>query len=300
MSRFLRRTLRNSRARLSDALSRLIPGRTLAESDLEALEEALIGADVGPITADRLVSAVREAGAGDSPREALAAEMRRLLAQPRRDTAAVAPGPGPEIWLIVGVNGCGKTTSAAKLAHWFQQRGKSVILGAADTFRAAAVEQLRAWGERIDVPVIAHLRGGDPAAVVYDTCEAAVARRIDVAIIDTAGRMHTKSNLMAEMDKIRRVAGKVVAAAPHEVLLVLDATTGQNGLRQAEEFLRHAGVTGLVLCKLDGTAKGGIALTIARNLGLPIRFVGTGEQIGDLAELEVEEYVDALIGTEAV
>jgi fused signal recognition particle receptor len=171
-------------------------------------------------------------------------------------------------------------------------------MGAADTFRAAAVEQLKTWGDRIGVPVIAHRTGGDPAAVVFDTCEAARARGLDVALIDTAGRLHTKGNLMAEIDKVRRVAGKVVPEAPHEVLLVLDGTTGQNGLRQAEQFLEHAGVTGLVLAKLDGTARGGVALTIARQLGLPIRYIGNGEGIEDLQRFDARAYVEALIGEE--
>ena len=198
--------------------------------------------------------------------------------------------------LLVGVNGSGKTTTAAKLARWVQAQGQTPILGAADTFRAAAVEQLRDWGRRLDVRVIAHPHGGDPAAVAFDTCEAAVARKADVAIIDTAGRLQTHDNLMAELDKIHRVMGRVVVGAPHEVLLVLDGTTGQNGLRQAEQFLRHAGVTGLVLAKLDGTAKGGVALTIAHRLALPIRFVGTGESADDLASFDAAGYVEALIG----
>jgi fused signal recognition particle receptor len=295
---FLTRTLQRSRARLKDAVERLIPGR-VGEDDLEALEEALIAADVGPETADYLVDAVRQSKARDeSPRETLVRLMIDLLerVQPGEDTRRAE---GPEIWLLVGVNGSGKTTTTAKLAHELGRSGRRVVLGAADTFRAAAVEQLKVWGERIGVPVIAHRTGGDPAAVVFDTCEAARARRLDVALIDTAGRLHTKGNLMAEIDKVRRVAGKVVPDAPHQVLLVLDGTTGQNGLRQAEQFLQHAGVTGLVLAKLDGTARGGVALTIARQLGLPIRYIGTGEALEDLERFDARAYVEALIGDEA-
>jgi fused signal recognition particle receptor len=295
---FLTRTLQRSRARLKDAVERLIPGR-VGEDDLEALEEALIAADVGPETADYLVDAVRQSKARDeSPRETLVRLMIDLLerVQPGEDPRRAE---GPEIWLLVGVNGSGKTTTTAKLAHELGRSGRRVVLGAADTFRAAAVEQLKVWGERIGVPVIAHRTGGDPAAVVFDTCEAARARRLDVALIDTAGRLHTKGNLMAEIDKVRRVAGKVVPDAPHQVLLVLDGTTGQNGLRQAEQFLQHAGVTGLVLAKLDGTARGGVALTIARQLGLPIRYIGTGEALEDLERFDARAYVEALIGDEA-
>lgn len=296
---FLRRTLENSRARLKGALATLVPGRRAHEDDLEALEAALISADIGPETAEQLVEAVRQDGGARAPRVVLAEVMIGVLLEATQQRKALSVGRSqPQVWLLVGVNGSGKTTSAAKLSNWFQQQGRSVILGAADTFRAAAVEQLNAWGQRLDVPVVAHRSGGDPAAVVYDSCSAAVARGLDAVIIDTAGRLHTKNNLMAEIDKVRRVAGKVVAGAPHEVLLVLDATTGQNGLRQAEEFLRHAGVTGLILAKLDGTAKGGIALTIARQLGLPIRFVGTGEGIEDLAPFDAAAYVEALLGPE--
>lgn len=295
MANFLTRTLQRSRARLAEAVGRLMPGR-VSESDLDALEEALIGADVGPETADYLVGAVREGRSREeSPRQTLVRLMVELLERVQPDPAPRTTD-GPEVWLLVGVNGSGKTTTTAKLAHRLGGQGRRVVLGAADTFRAAAVEQLRTWGDRIGVPVIAHRTGGDPAAVVFDTCEAARARGLDVALIDTAGRLHTKGNLMAEIDKVRRVAGKVVPGAPHEVLLVLDGTTGQNGLRQAEQFLQHAGVTGLVLAKLDGTARGGVALTIARQLGLPIRYIGTGEAIEDLQPFDARAYVEALIG----
>lgn len=291
-------TLRETRARIAGAVARLLPGRRLDAADLEALNDALILADVGPETSDYLVAAIRDGRGTGTPRQQLAELMVGLLqeAMPAAEEAATAT---PHVVLVVGVNGSGKTTTAAKLAALHRRAGRSVILGAADTFRAAAVEQLKIWGERLGVPVVAHRAGGDPAAVAFDTCEAAVAREVDVAIVDTAGRLHTKSNLMAEIDKIRRVVAKVVAGAPHDVLLVLDGTTGQNGLRQAEEFLRHAGVTGLVIAKLDGTARGGVALTVARKLGLPIRFVGTGEGLDDLAEFDARAYVEALLGEDA-
>ncbi len=295
MANFLIRSLSNSRVRLASALGRLLPGGLLAERDLEALEEALIGADVAADTVDELLQVVR--GAGTDPgaaRAVLVEAMVELLAAAESDPPERQPWP--LIVLLVGVNGSGKTTTAAKLACWYQARGQTPILGAADTFRAAAVEQLQTWGCRLDVRVIAHPHGGDPAAVAFDTCEAVVARKADVGIIDTAGRLQTHDNLMSELDKIRRVAARVVEDAPHETFLVLDGTTGQNGLRQAEQFLRYADVTGLVLAKLDGTAKGGVALTIARRLALPIRFVGTGEGAEDLASFDAAGYVEALIG----
>ncbi len=268
------------------------------EASLEALEEALIEADVGPSTALRLVEELRTPGDSEAvPRLRLRTAMLDLLAGAQNnDGETDLPVSKPRIILMVGVNGSGKTTSTAKLGALCRSRAQSVIFGAADTFRAAAVEQLEIWGERLGVPVIAHQPGGDPAAVVYDTCEAARARNIDIAIIDTAGRLHTQDNLMAELSKIRRAAGKVVEGAPHDVLLVLDGTTGQNGLRQAEDFLEHAGVTGLVLAKLDGSARGGVALSIAAELRLPIRYVGTGEGIDDLAPFDAEAYVDGLLG----
>ena len=296
MATFLARTLERSRARISGALGALIPGRAADPVDLEALEDALILADVGPTAAAELVAGIREASAGlGDPRTVL----RDLMVEMLQSAAAGGrlSGARPRVCLLVGVNGSGKTTTAAKIAARYRAEGKRVVLGAADTFRAAAVEQLREWGDRLGVPVIAHRDGGDPAAVVFDTCEAARARDLDAAIVDTAGRLHTKGNLMQELDKIRRVAAKVIEGAPHDVLLVLDATTGQNGLRQAEQFLEHGGVTGTVLAKLDGTAKGGVALTIARQLGVPIRYVGTGESLEDLAPFDARAYVEGLLGT---
>jgi fused signal recognition particle receptor len=203
-------------------------------------------------------------------------------------------GKGPRVIFIVGVNGAGKTTSIGKLANRLRKEGSSVILCAADTFRAAAVEQLEVWAQRNGIEVIKQKPGADPAAVVYDAVAAAKARSSDAVIVDTAGRLHTKSNLMAELDKMKRTASKVIPGAPHDVLLVLDATTGQNGLAQAREFTSTVGVTGIILTKLDGTAKGGIVVAISRELSLPIRFVGTGEQINDLIPFDAETYANSL------
>jgi fused signal recognition particle receptor len=201
----------------------------------------------------------------------------------------------PEIILMVGVNGTGKTTTTGKLAAYFREQGKSVLLCAADTFRAAAIEQLEVWSQRAGVEMIRTRQGGDPSAVLYDALQAAQAKGIDVLIVDTAGRLHTKNNLMAELEKIRRTAQRFSTDAPHETLLVMDATTGQNGLQQARLFTEASGVTGIVLTKLDGTAKGGIAVAIARELMLPVRYVGVGEKIGDLLEFDPAAFADSLL-----
>ncbi len=300
MAGLLTRALARSRERLSGALARLTSGSAFDAAALESLEEALIAADVGPTTVAELIDQLRKEStlkANGGAATVLAAAMTEILDGVEGADPEAMLGQGTRVWLLVGVNGTGKTTTAAKLASRFTVAGHSVILGAADTFRAAAAEQLRVWGGRLEVPVVAHRAGGDPAAVVYDTCEAALARQHDLALIDTAGRLHTHDNLMAELDKIRRVAGKVIQGAPHEVLLVLDATTGQNGLRQAEQFVTHAGVTGLVLAKLDGTARGGVALAIARSMGLPVRYVGVGESATDMQRFDAAAYVDGLLGS---
>ena len=298
----LGRSLGRTRARLAAALRRIAPSQKPDDETLEALEEALIAADVGPTTALRLVENLRRSPVDDeSPRERLRAAMLETLTRSNVETtgplgAKTPPDGRPQVILLVGVNGSGKTTTVARLGARYIAQGRSVMFGAADTFRAAAVEQLEVWAGRLHVPVIAHQPGGDPAAVVYDTCEAGRSRGVDVVLIDTAGRLHTKDNLMAELAKIHRSAAKVIEGAPDEVWLVLDATTGQNGLRQAEEFLQHAGLTGLILAKLDGSAKGGVALSIAETLDVPIRYVGTGEGIDDLAPFDAEAYVDGLVG----
>jgi len=259
---------------------------------LEALEEALISADVGVAASDEIVQAVRARRTkGESLRALVKAEILSIL----RGANAPAPdGTKPHVVLIVGVNGTGKTTTVGKLARLIKDSGKTPLICAADTFRAAAVEQLQVWASRADVDFIRAKTGADPAAVVFDALAAGKARGRDIVLVDTAGRLHTRANLMAELDKIRRVAAREVPGAPHEVLLVLDATVGQNGLNQAREFMGAAGVNGIVLTKLDGTAKGGIAVAIAHDLKLPIRYVGVGEAIDDLVPFSPDEYVDAL------
>ena len=285
-----------TRESLRGVLRRITSSQRPDEETLEALEEALILADVGPTAALRLVENLRRTPVGgESPHERLRKAMLEILTGSSSALSTLSEDR-PHVVLLVGVNGSGKTTSVAKLAARYVAQGHSVILGAADTFRAAAAEQLEVWGKRLNVEVISHKPGGDPSAVVYDTCAAGRCRGADIVLIDTAGRLHTKDNLMAELSKIHKTAGKVIEGAPNEVWLVLDATTGQNGLRQAEDFFRHAGVTGLILAKLDGSAKGGVVLSIAETLDLPIRFVGTGEEIDNLALFDAEAYVNGLIG----
>jgi len=259
---------------------------------LEALEEALISADVGVAASDEIVTAVRKKRTrGESLRDLVKEEILTIL------RAADVPAPNgqkPHVTLIVGVNGTGKTTTVGKLARLIKDSGRTPLICAADTFRAAAVEQLQVWATRAGVDFIRAQGGADPAAVVFDAIAAGKARGRDVILVDTAGRLHTRVNLMQELDKIRRIAAREVDGAPHEVLLVLDATVGQNGLNQAREFMGVAGVNGIVLTKLDGTAKGGIAVAIAHDLKLPIRYVGVGEGIDDLIPFSPEEYVNAL------
>jgi fused signal recognition particle receptor len=259
---------------------------------VEALEEALISADVGVAATEQIVGAVKERkGRGDSLRDLVRTEILSIL------RAAESPAPDghrPHVMMVVGVNGTGKTTTVGKLARLAKDEGRAPLICAADTFRAAAVEQLDIWAHRAGVDIIRARTGADPAAVVFDAIAAGKARNRDVVIVDTAGRLHTRVNLMTELDKIRRVAAREVEGAPHEVLLVLDATVGQNGLAQAREFMTVAGVNGIILTKLDGTAKGGIAVAIAHDLKLPIRYVGVGEGIDDLVPFSPEEYVTAL------
>jgi len=267
---------------------------------LEALEEALLAADVGPATAVELVEAVKaEAGRRDAEdtdvvRRVLREEITRRLSVAGPPAATPAPGQ-PRVVLMVGVNGTGKTTTAAKLAARAAAAGGKPVLAAADTFRAAAIDQLEVWAGRIGIPLVKHRPGADPAAVVFDACVAAKSRGADLLLVDTAGRLHTKHNLMEELSKIRRIAGREIPGAPHEVLLVLDAVTGMNGLAQAREFLKAAGVTGLVLTKMDGTAKGGVILAIVRDLKLPVRYVGVGETADDLLDFDPAGFASALI-----
>ena len=257
---------------------------------LEALEDAMIAADVGLPATGQILDAVRA-----DPRGTLGERVGRVMRRILTDvTPAPAPTGRPHVILIVGVNGTGKTTTVGKLANWYRSEGKSVLVCAADTFRAAAVEQLAIWVERANADFIRAQSGADPAAVTFDAVAAAKARGRDVVIVDTAGRLHTRTNLMAELDKIRRVVGREVDGAPHEVLLVLDATVGQNGLVQAREFMSASGANGIVLTKLDGTAKGGVAVAIAHELKLPIRYLGVGEALDDLVPFDAGAYVDAL------
>ena len=259
---------------------------------VEALEEALISADVGVAAADRIVKAIKAKRThGESLRTLVKQEIRQIL---RDAETATTNTHRPHVVMIVGVNGTGKTTTVGKLARLMKDSGRAPMICAADTFRAAAVEQLEIWATRAGVDIIRARTGSDPAAVVFDALVAGKARGRDIVLVDTAGRLHTRVNLMTELDKIRRVAAREVEGAPHEVLLVLDATVGQNGLAQAREFMNVAGVTGIVLTKLDGTAKGGIAVAIAQDLKLPIRYVGVGEAIDDLIPFSPDEYVDAL------
>ena len=257
----------------------------------EALEDVLVGADVGVAATDAIIEAVKANRADEPLRDKMKAEIRRVL---ERAAAAPPTGGPPHVILVVGVNGTGKTTTVGKLAAYCKNQGRPPIICAADTFRAAAVEQLEVWATRAGVDFIRAKAGSDPAAVVYDATVAAKARGRAVLLVDTAGRLHTRVNLMAELDKIRRIAAREVPGAPHEVLLVLDATVGQNGIVQAREFMQAAGVTGIVLTKLDGTAKGGVAVAIAHDLRLPIRFVGVGEAIDDLLPFSPDDYVNAL------
>jgi fused signal recognition particle receptor len=263
----------------------------------DELEEVLISADVGMSTAEKLINAVKKRAAeekldGSKVRAVLQDEMVKILDVPAR-TANVNITP-PRVYLVVGVNGSGKTTSIAKLAYKMKKDGKSVLLAAADTFRAAAIDQLKKQAERVGVDVVAHQPGADPGAVVYDAYQAAKSRGVDNLIIDTAGRLHTKFNLMEELKKVRRVATKLDAAAPHEVLLVLDATTGQNGLSQARYFTEAVGVTGIIIAKLDGTAKGGIVLAICDELKVPIQLIGVGEGLDDMVTFDARAFVEAL------
>jgi fused signal recognition particle receptor len=263
----------------------------------DELEELLISADVGVSTTEKLINVVKERAAaekldGSRVRDLLKDEMVKILTVPA-SASATATMP-PEVILVVGVNGSGKTTSIAKLAYQYKKDGKNVLIAAADTFRAAAIDQLKKQGERVGVDVIAHQPDADPGAVVYDALQAAKSRGTDILIIDTAGRLHTKVNLMEELKKVHRVAGKLDATAPQEVLLVLDATTGQNGLTQARYFTEAVGVTGIFIAKLDGTAKGGIVLAICDELKIPIQLIGVGEGMEDMVTFSAQDFVEGL------
>lgn len=296
----LKESVNKTRTELSARVEQLLTGdRPVDPALLAQLESALLAADLGVATTREVLAALRQQVNEHAITEpaALKAELKkqilRVLNTARASTDGQANG-APRVIFVVGVNGTGKTTTIGKLAHRLKHEGRSVLLCAADTFRAAAVEQLEIWARRAGADLIKQKPGADPAAVLYDALAAALARNADAVIVDTAGRLHTKSNLMAELEKMKRTASKLVPGAPHDVLLVMDATTGQNGLAQAREFTGHIGVTGIVLTKLDGTAKGGIVVAIARELGLPIRFVGTGEQVDDLVPFDAQTFVNSL------
>jgi len=300
-----RRAVTATRESLSERIDSVFAGaRQIDAALLDELEEALIAADIGVPTTMHVLESVRR-GIGrkeiddiEKLKQSIKSELLSILqASEKNGVASEATVPdniAPYVMMIVGVNGVGKTTTIGKLAQRIKAEGNDVLICAADTFRAAASDQLAIWAERTGVPLIQQKQGTDPAAVLFDSMKAAKARGSDVLIVDTAGRLHNKSNLMAELEKMKRVAGREVAGAPHETLLVVDAVTGQNGLEQARQFLKVAGVTGIVLTKLDGTAKGGIAVAIAKELGLPIRYAGIGERVDDLVVFDAEQYVNSL------
>jgi fused signal recognition particle receptor len=295
----MKQAVTRTRENLSERIEEVVSFRQEIDREtLDDLEATLIAADLGSATTQEVLRALREKvdrrqiGNVAELKHVLKGELLNILSRASlQPVKAVEP---PEVIVVVGVNGTGKTTTIGKLANALQAQGKTVLLCAADTFRAAAIEQLEVWGDRTGTEVIKTKPGGDPSAVLYDALQAAKARDIEYVIVDTAGRLHTKSNLMDELQKMRRTAQRIVPGAPHEVLLVMDATTGQNGLQQARLFTESAGVTGIVLTKLDGTAKGGIVVAISRELGMPVRYVGVGEKLTDLLPFDPEQFVDSL------
>ena len=295
----LKAGVEKTRSGLMDRLGDVFAGRKEIDADvLDELEYALYTADIGVKTTEEILESVRERV--DRKLIGDASELRGLIREHILEVLEASERPmahvdePPAVVMVVGVNGSGKTTTIGKLAQRFRSENRSVLLCAADTFRAAAIDQLEIWGERTGTNVIRQSEGSDPSAVLFDAMQAAKARKVDYVIVDTAGRLHTKSNLMAELEKMRRTAAKVIPTAPHEVLLVLDATTGQNGLEQARKFTETSGVTGIVLTKLDGTAKGGIVVAIARELSLPIRYIGVGEKADDLLPFDPQEFVASI------
>lgn len=296
----MKQAVTRTRESLSEKIDQITAfTKTIDRSTLEDLEATLLTSDLGSATTQQILGKLRERADrkqikdGDELKRLIKEQVLEILnSTPARSNH---PSAGdPEVIMVVGVNGTGKTTTIGKLAHAFRAEGKNVLLCAADTFRAAAIEQLEIWGTRTGVDVIKTKPGGDPAAVLYDALSAAKARKADVVIVDTAGRLHTKTSLMSELEKMKRTAQRIIPGSPHEVLLVMDATTGQNGLQQARQFTESAGVTGIVLTKLDGTAKGGVVIAISRELKLPVRYVGVGEQAGDLLPFNAQSFADSL------
>lgn len=296
--------LAKTRRGFTEKIEQLVTGyATIDDEFLDDLEAVLLSADVGVKTTGKLLQDIRKAIKAkeiNSPADLTPYLRQRLAAILSEGAAPPATAPeGPTVIMVVGVNGVGKTTTIAKLGHHYREQGRKVLLGAADTFRAAAIDQLEIWGDRIDAEIIRHKEGSDPAAVAFDAVQAAKARAADLLIIDTAGRLHTKSNLMEELKKVHRVVARELPGAPHEVLLVLDATTGQNALSQARLFKEAVQVTGLVLTKLDGTAKGGVIIAVKEELGVPVKWVGVGEKMDDLRPFNPEEFAAALFGEKA-
>ena len=296
----MKEAVTRTRENLSERIDEVAAfAKEIDRSTLDDLEATLIAADLGTATTHEVLQKLRDKA--DRKQIGNVNELKRLLQEEllailrAANTQPVTKVDGtPEVILVVGVNGTGKTTTIGKLAQVFRSDGKTVLMCAADTFRAAAIDQLEIWGQRTGTEVIRTKPGGDPAAVLYDALQAATARHSDYVIVDTAGRLHTKTHLMAELEKMRRTAQRIVPGAPHETLLVMDATTGQNGLQQARLFTQSAGVTGIVLTKLDGTAKGGVVVAISRELGVPVRYVGVGEKPSDLLPFDPKEFVDSL------
>ena len=301
----LKKGLTKTRDNLTSKIEKIVLGYADIDDDLlDEIEETLIMADVGVDTTEKLMTAVRkgikkkEINGPEDLVPYLEKQIAAILTRDAADDAMHMAAEGPTVMLVIGVNGAGKTTTIGKLAAYYKAQGKSVMLAAADTFRAAAIDQLQVWGDRTGVPVIRHQEGSDPAAVAFDAVKAAKARGIDLLIVDTAGRLQTKANLMQELEKINRVIGREIKGAPHETLLVLDATTGQNAVSQAKLFTKAAPITGVVLTKLDGTAKGGVVIGIKDQLAMPVKWIGVGEQVDDLRPFNAEEYARALFSKE--
>jgi len=296
----MKEAVTRTRENLTDRIEEVVAfSKEIDRATLDDLEATLIGADLGTATTHEVLGRLREKADRkqiknvDELKRLLKEELLGILTSANSQPVQKVDGT-PEVILVVGVNGTGKTTTIGKLAQVFRSQGKTALLCAADTFRAAAIEQLEIWGERTGTEVIRTKPGGDPSAVLFDALQAASARHTDFVVVDTAGRLHTKTNLMAELEKMRRTAQRIIPGAPHETLLVMDATTGQNGLQQARLFTESAGVTGIVLAKLDGTAKGGVVVAISRELGVPVRYVGVGEKPGDLLPFDAKDFVDSL------